>query len=161
MTQDTIFNPDGTASITLPSGTQFQLQQVSSMAIYAIQTSQINKPRPPFVEVKLRSGKKKRERNPDDPTYQTALASWEQSRQSKIMQYIISNGVVDDVPNGYEEYADGLIDTANESELKFFWVAELISAEDLEVLSNAIVEMAQPSEEGIEDAEAEFQGDSK
>lgn len=161
MAQEVEFFEDGTAMIKLPNGTEFRLQQVSAMSLYAIQSSQLDKPKPPFAEITNRKGKKRRERNPDDPTYQDELATWTNQRQSKLMQYIIANGVTNEIPNGFEEYAEGYVDINNEDALKFFWVSEQLDIEDLETLSDAIIEMAQPSEEGIKDAEETFQSDGE
>ena len=150
------FLEDGTTTIEFSKGVVFTIKQISAIALYAIQSSKVDKPTAPFVKIKRKGRKDRKERNPDDPDFKALLATWQQERQAKLMQYSIAHGVVDEPPSDYYESAEGFIDSNNDAELKFFWVAEQLSTEEIEELFNALIELAQPTEDGISDAEETF-----
>jgi hypothetical protein len=156
-----VFHEDGTVTVRLGNGTEWRCQQVSAMALYAIQSSQVGKPGVPWVEVEVGGKKVRRERNPDDPQYKEALKKWENERAMTLMRYMVLNGVLDEPPNGYEELIEGLVDTDNANEVKFMWIAEQCDEVALAELTEALSNLAQPTEEGVAEAEDRFPPDGE
>lgn len=154
------FLADGMVAVRFPSGKGMVIQQVSALAIQTIQTSARGKPSVPWAEFELR-GRMKREPNPDDPTYRADLKKWESERGTRLMQYVITNGVIGDPPEDFAAEYESYIDVENAAEVKMLWVGTLLNNEEAEALTTAIVELASPTEEGISQAEETFSGDGE
>jgi hypothetical protein len=155
------FLSDNQVAVRFPSGKRLVIQQVSALAIQTIQTSGKDKPQPPWVEMEVRGGLRKRERNPDDPDYRAELKKWESSRGSRLMQYVLCNGVIGEPPADFADEYEAYIDIDNPAEVKMLWIGTLLNNEESEALTNAIVEMTTPTEEGIAQSEETFQDDSE
>ena len=147
---------------TTKSGVALELRQISAIFIRRMQRDTWGKPQPPIVESRV--GPKKvivRETNQDDPEYKAALALWNEEHNERMLIYVMARGIVNEPSAEDIERIRSFFPGETADGLKYAWLLEMMSDEEVGELSQAIMGLSIPTEKGIADAEARFPGDGE
>lgn len=144
------------------TGETVQIRKVSPLLVIKLR-ERFPAPKPPLQTVDYGDGPKQ-EQNPTEPGYLLAVQEYEQAMERRVRNLLIQRGVVIDWDDDkktklaelrswwkatYAEDLDDLDDT-------FAYVSYICvgSDSDLEELVNMLIKRSQPSQEGIEAAQA-------
>lgn len=141
------------------------LKPVPPFLIHAISSSAKGKPVPPMQELKL-GNKTRYEANYDDVHYQKALKEYEEDKNLRTMQLILTEGVKgrvsDYISESSQEYADietlaSFVygNTYGEKELMYTWLTRtLVSDDAVGDFQEAIMSLTMPTEASLEDSKS-------
>lgn len=138
------------------AGYVFHLRPISWAAVERLTNDPRDKPKIPKVRVVYGGNQEGWESNPEDAAYKDELATWKAERQHRMLIYAIGNGIADPVPQEFQDEQKEWFPQATLAELRYFWVATLVSAEELTPLMSTIIGQNAPTEAGIEQAVATF-----
>jgi len=158
-----MINPDARTWTSPITGIVLRLQPVSAGLMSKIQSDRRGKPTIPTQRVNYGTTTAPEwgtELNPDDPNYKDALETWQSTQSTKVAIYVISTGVLIDVPPEFASEIAEWDDTASLAELKYFYITKIIPSDELGDLTNAILSQTVPTEDGIAQATAGFSGNS-
>lgn len=140
---------------TVSDGTTFDLKPVAPLLInrVSIEWEKRNpKPKPPAKEVTL-IDKKVLEPDTKNEFYQSELTDWSNRKQNHEMNFYLLWGVKNNPPDEWSLDPD-LFGKPSENERKVTWIeSHLLTLQDIEGLSSAIVSLTQPTQEAIEESQ--------
>lgn len=149
------------------TGVRLTLKPLSKLVLERLYNNETGKPKVPIIEVEIGGRFKSKEENPEDPAYKEAVDKWQAEKNIGLTRYIMLNGIAESVPDEaaaeFREYAPSM----NERDLKYLWVLSLLGETDemqtagLRVLTEGLFGMVAPTEQGMRDAEAAFQGNGR
>lgn len=148
-----------TGVYAFPDGTVIGIQGVSSTLIFDLQ-SDAGKPTPPLKERVFAGNTRVMMPDENDPDYKQAVAMWQVGKAAQFARILIAEGVIDWPPEDEVRKWVGRGIT-NPEEIKHKWIASKLWNDEL---SNdffaAISGLTMPTDEGIDEAEDSFPGDS-
>lgn len=146
-----------------PDGTVVHIQDVPPLVLEQILNTEAGKPQPPEVEVVIAGKRRQKQRNPDDEQYRQSLQAWEAEKQKRVMRFLITKGVVDDVPEGFiDEYETYLPPGASYEEFKYLWLGSLMKDEAaITAFTETVVSQAVVTEGGLAESADYFPGDGE
>lgn len=157
-----IVDSDPVPTFTTKQGVVFQLRPISRVVLRRLTKDAWGKPQPPIVETVVGKQKHKiREANPHDPEYKAALALWEEEHEERTLIYLFSNGICGEPDAKTLARFKLFLPGDNEDQLKYNWIMEQITDDEIQPLSVAIMGLTVPTEQGIGVAEEQFPGDSE
>lgn len=158
-----------TGEYLTPAGVKLKLTPVSFIVLQNFRI-RLAKTRPeiPQVRVDYGDGNYGFEPAPNDPTYQTQLALWEEESSEATMRLIFNLGVANDPPKkpdailAYEAYLHATNlngEKFDSQETKYLWVGSLLGGEEgIGDLMKYIVGQNQATQEGLAEAAESFRG---
>ena len=149
-----------THTFTTHNGVVLEIKQVSYSAVREIANDPTNKPKIPVKKVMYGDPANPvwgEEAVPDDPIYREALVEWQERNNHRMMVYICATGIRIDVPEDYRIEQAEFFPDRSPNEIKYFYITSLLDSEEIQVLMKAITGQNAPSEEGVQQAQAEFQ----
>lgn len=87
-------------------------------------------------------------KNAKDPWYLELKADYDEQLNNALAEFLFSHGVRNDPPEDWEPFFD-----EDNLSLRYMWLSEILDADDISGLMNAIMGIDMPTPEGIEDAE--------
>ena len=138
------------------TGQVFQLKPVSVGLMNKLRSDRSGRPAIPMVRVHYGNEQYGEEANPNDPVYIREYADWQTDWATKQAVFVISSGVVIDVPDEFRAEVAEWDQHPTPAELKYYYITMLIGAEEAAPLMSAILGQTAPTEEGIADASAAF-----
>lgn len=147
-------------TFTTHDGIVLKIKQVSYGAVRQILLDPTGKPDIPIKKVMYGDPNSPvwgEEAVPTDPVYLEALSAWQTRNNDRMMTYVCATGVDIEVPEEYRAQQAEFFPNHSANEIKYFYVTSLVNGEEIQALMKAITGQSAPSEEGVQQAQAEFQ----
>jgi hypothetical protein len=125
--------------------------RINPLIIQMIQNQ--GRPEIPKVEVMLAGKHRQLEDNPTDENYLKAVADWKERSSINTGKYLFNIGIKGQPLEGWLAENAEYIEEATASDLKYMWVASLVTdGDDLTELINVIMGYALPTVKGMSEA---------
>lgn len=152
-----------TPKYVLMCGVVLELKPVPDYLLEFALNDDTGRPSPPVVLVKMPNGQTRKESNSFDPKYQRDLQVWETRRNMKMYRLLVSEGIITDPPADWIEgeklrhYFPGM----SVEDMRYMWISKIVDPNELEDLTKAIAGQTVPTQEGLEESERKFRGNSR
>lgn len=148
---------------TTRRGVVLTLRPIPLTLIRQIKNDKWGMPQPPVETVRI--GPKKtpvKQTNPDDPAYKLAFAKWEEDCNFRFLAYVFTRGIETEPDPADVERLQEFTPGASPALLKNAWIMEQLADDDeMGTLAELIMGQTMPTQEGVNEAEAEFRSDGE